>query len=37
MPVVKKKCPICGKKDVSQNAGGITNCPDCGHGFRPSD
>jgi len=37
MPAVKKKCPICGEKNVPQSEEGVTACPKCGHSFRPSD
>ena len=37
MPVDKKNCPICGEKNVTQVAEGVTSCPKCNHAFRPSD
>jgi ribosomal protein L37AE/L43A len=32
--VFEKDCPICGEKDIPQEAEGITVCPKCGHPLR---
>ena len=37
MPAEKKTCPICGTKNVPQQAEGVTPCPKCGHLFRGAD